>query len=95
MVHEIIEPSELWHQRLAQSHYRALPIARKTVSRLPEIKAKHEGVCKVCAQGKNAKNTFPSSESKAKGILEIVHSNVCRPMSSSSLRGYVLCFLYK
>ena len=32
---------------------------------------------------------FPSSESKAKGILEIVHLNVCGPLSSSSLSGYV------
>ena len=40
-------------------------------------------------EGKNTKNTFPSSESKAKGILEIIHSDVCSPMSSSSLSGYV------
>ena len=40
-------------------------------------------------KGKNTKKTFPSSESKAKGILEIIHSNVCGPMSSSSLSGYV------
>ena len=32
---------------------------------------------------------FPSSESKAKGILEILHSDVCGPMSSNSLSGYV------
>ena len=42
-----------------------------------------------CVKGKNTKKTFPSSERKAKGILEIIHSNVCGPMSSSSLRGYV------
>ena len=70
-------------------HYIALPMASKAVSGLPEIQAKHEGICKGCAQRKNAKKTFPSSESKAKGILEIVHSNACGPMSSSSLRGYV------
>ena len=38
---------------------------------------------------KNTKKAFPSSESKAKGILEIIHSDVCGPMSSSSLNGYV------
>ena len=38
---------------------------------------------------KEHKKTFPSSESKEKGILEIIHSDVCDPMSSSSLRGYV------
>ena len=40
-------------------------------------------------KGKNTKNTFSSSESKAKGILEIIHSEVCGLMSSSSLRRYV------
>ena len=34
------------------------------------------------------KEDIPSSESKAKGILEIIHSNVCGPMSSKSLSGY-------
>ena len=31
MVHESMEPSELWHTRLVHVHYRALPIARKSV----------------------------------------------------------------
>lgn len=89
LVHDSMEPSELWYRRLAHVHYRALPIARKTVSGLPEIQTKHEGICKGCAQGNNVKKAFPSSESKAKGILEIVHSDVCNPMSSSSLSRYV------
>ena len=70
-------------------HYRALPLARKDVEGLPKIQAKHEGVCKGCAKEKNTKNSFPSNESKAKGILEIIHSDVCGPMSSSSLSAYV------
>ena len=41
------------------------------------------------AKGKNTNKTFPSSESKAKGILEIIHSDVCGQMSSSSVSGYV------
>jgi hypothetical protein len=46
-------------------------------------------VCKGCAQGKNIKNPFPKSDSKAEEILELIHSNVCGPMSSTSLSGYV------
>ena len=65
-------------------HYRPL-----VVEGFPEIEAKHEGVCKGCAKGKNTKKTFPSRESKEKGILEIIHSDVCGPMSSISLSGYV------
>ena len=39
--------------------------------------------------GKNNKKTFPSSESEEKGILDIIHSYVCGPVSSISLSGYV------
>ena len=92
LVHDSIEPSELWHRKLADVHYRALPIASKAVSGLPEIQRKHKGVCKGSAQGSNIKKAFPNNESKAKGILEIVHSDVCGPMSSSSLRGMYIMF---
>ena len=37
LVHDSIEPSEPWHQRLAHVHYRELPSASKGVSRIPEI----------------------------------------------------------
>ena len=89
LVHDSGEPNEIWHRRLAHVHYRALPPASKDVEGLPEIQIKHDDVCKGCAKGKNIKKTFPSSESKEKGILEIIHSDVCGPMSSSSLSGYV------
>jgi transposase InsO family protein len=32
---------------------------------------------------------FPSSDIKAKGFLDIVHSNMCGPMKTTSLSGYV------
>ena len=70
LVHDSVEPNELLHRRLAHEHYRALPLARKVVEGLPKFQEKHDGVCKGCAKGKNTKKTFPSSESKAKGILE-------------------------
>ena len=89
LVHDLVEPNELWHRRLSHVHYRTLPLASKAVEGLLEMYTKHEGVRKGCAKGKNTKNKFPSSESKEKRILEIIHSDVCGPMSSSSLSGYV------
>ena len=68
-----INPSELWHRRLAHVHYKALPIVSKVVIGLPEIQIEHEGVCKGCAQGNNTKNPYPKSDGKAKGILDIIH----------------------
>ena len=84
-----VEPSEIWHRMLTRVHYRTQPLARKTLEGLLEIQEKHEGVSKGCGKGKNTRKTFPSSESKAEGILEIIHSDVCSSMSSSSLSGYV------
>ena len=80
---------ELWHIILAQINYKSLPYVSKVITGLPELKVDHEGVCKGCAQGKNIKNPFPKSDNKAKGILELVHSDVCSPMPSTSLREYV------
>ena len=31
LIHNTIEPNEIWHRRLAHVHYRALPIASKVV----------------------------------------------------------------
>jgi transposase InsO family protein len=49
----------------------------------------HEDICKGCAQGKNVKKPFPSSDSKAKGVLDIIHLDMCGPMSTTSLSMYV------
>ena len=39
LIHDIVEPNEFWHRRLAHVHYRALPIARKDVEGLLEFQA--------------------------------------------------------
>ena len=88
LVHEITSSSELWHRRLAHINYRALPYVSKVVTSLPYMKIDHEGTCKWCARGKNIKNQFPKSETMTKGTLELIHSNVCGPMPSTSLSGY-------
>ena len=43
-VHESTDPSELWHRRF--SHIKALPHVKKVVMGLPDMKIKHEGICK-------------------------------------------------
>jgi hypothetical protein len=44
-------------------------------------------MCRGCAIDKNAKATFPSNESRSKGILDIIHSYVCGPMLVASVQG--------
>ena len=84
-----ISPCELWHRILAHVNYKTLTIVRKVVTGPPEIQINYEGVCKGCAQGKNTNNPFASSNNKPKGVLDIVYSYVCKPMSDISLNGYV------
>jgi hypothetical protein len=59
------------------------------VTGLPEIQVNHEGICKGCTQGKHMKKPFPISNSKAKGDLDIIHSDVCGLMSTTPLSEYV------
>jgi transposase InsO family protein len=89
LTHSTESPCELWHRRLAHINYKSLPYVSKVVTGLPELKVDHEGVCKGCAQGKNINNPFPKRDSKAEGILELVHSDVCGPIASTSLSEYV------
>jgi hypothetical protein len=45
--------------------------------------------------GKFSKASFPSSDSRSAGILDLVHTDVCGPMSQKSLSGceYYLTFI--
>jgi hypothetical protein len=58
---------------------------------MPSISLSKNEICKRCMLGKNINKEFPSSDNRAQGILDIVHSYVCGPMSSPSLSG---CLYY-
>jgi transposase InsO family protein len=93
-VHNSVRYSELWHQRLAHIKYRVLPVLRKMVTCPPDIQVEHDGVCKGCTLGKNVKGIFTSSDSRSKGILDIIHSYVCRKMTVPSLGNFVYYVLF-
>ena len=84
-VHNSVSSTELWHQGLAHINYRALPVLRKMVIGLQNIQVECDGVCKGCALDKNTKVSFTSSDSRSKGVLDIIHSDVCGQMTVSSL----------
>jgi len=46
-------------------------------------------VCKGCALGKNSRKKFPNSNSRAEGILDIIHSNVCGNMSTPAIGNFL------
>jgi transposase InsO family protein len=89
MTHAIKSPCELWHRKLSHINYKALPYICKAVTGLPELKVDHEVIWNGCAQGKNIKNPFSKRDNKAERVLELIHADVCGPMPSSSMSGYV------
>jgi len=85
LVHDSTTLSELWHRRFAHLYYRALPALPKMVTGILKLQVEHDGVCRGCALGKNVKGAFPSSDSRSKGILDLIHSDVCGPMTVESI----------
>ena len=61
---------------------------------MPEVSPKHDGICKGCALGKNTKKSFSRSKNRSKGILDLIHSDICGPMSSPSLSGCLYYVLF-
>jgi hypothetical protein len=43
-------------------------------------------MCKGCALGNNAKDAFPSYEGRSKGIVDLIHLEVCGLMSVASIQ---------
>ena len=76
-------------------HYRAFPILRERVIGLPEFSNEQQGVCRGCALGEHAKAVFPSNKHRVKEILDLIHLNVCGPMSVASTLGgsYYVSFI--
>jgi hypothetical protein len=88
MTHAIENPYELWHRRLANINYKALPYICKAVTGLQELKVDHKGVCNGCAQGKNIKNPFFSEERQQSRRSPRTHSFKC-VWPNAIISGYV------
>jgi hypothetical protein len=85
---------EIWHRRMGHLHHGALRILRDITTGLPDFSIEQYDVCRGCAMGKYAKAPFPASDSRSAGILDLIHSNVSRRMSSPSLSGYLYYVLF-
>jgi hypothetical protein len=94
LVHKTVNLCELWHRRFGRLHYGALPKLQNSVIGMPDILNDHDGVFTGCVLGKNVKGSFPNSSRRSKGILDLVHSNICGLMSTQSLSGYLYYVLF-
>lgn len=89
LVHTEINPCELWHRRFGHLHFKILLTLNSIVDGIPNIKEDHEGIYKGSELGNNTKKPFGSSSSWSKEILDVIHSDVCGPMTIKSLGGNI------
>lgn len=83
----------LWHQRMAHLNFEDLNKLSESTG--VKVENKDKVVCISCMEGKQTRNPFPSEGSRAKGLLELIHSDVCGPIEVKSLGGacYFVTFI--
>jgi len=77
LVHDNISLSDVLHEIISHLQYKALPTLQNMVIGFLELPIEHDGICRGSALGMNVKETFIGNENKSKGILNLIHSNVC------------------
>jgi hypothetical protein len=84
---QLTEEPWLWHARFGHLGYYALGRLGRTVCGLPHIK--HAGeLCDSCLAGKQRRLPFPKAvKYKAADALEIVHGDLCGPITPATHGG--------
>lgn len=87
-------PAVLWHRRLGHINVKAMNILKKYSTSGINYNDTLNEICIPCVQGKLAKRPFNKSKSKTKNKLELIHTDLCGPMSTHSWGGalYLLTF---
>ncbi|XP_074378095.1 uncharacterized protein LOC141719617 [Apium graveolens] len=82
---------ELWHERNGHLSYRGLKILHdnKMVIGLPRIEDTTK-TCVDCFEGKQQRKAIPKQSMwRAKEVLELIHSDICGPISPASSSDFV------
>jgi hypothetical protein len=82
------EGATLWHQRFGHLNMVSLKKLENMVNgmNLKEVPLHH--VCEACIESKHQRTSFSKDEaSRASKLLELVHSDVCGPMKTTSRGG--------
>lgn len=92
----IASESCLWHKRLGHVNFDALKLLerKKMVEGLPIVITIND-VCSACQLGKLSQTPFPSNQTwRATEKLQLVHTDVCGPMSTLSCNGSKFFLLF-
>ena len=89
-----ISQSDLWHQRLAHANYEVIcDLLTETIGGPDQKIRLPSKVCDSCEKGKSKCLPFPPLTSRAKHVLDLVHSDLDE-MSSASINRYIYTTTY-
>lgn len=88
---------KLWHERYGHLSHRGMKTlqSKEMVRGLPAFDTQ-SFTCSDCLVGKQSRNPIPKKSTwRAKETLELLHSDICGPISPTSSNGkrYILCFI--
>ena len=83
------EKAILWHKRLGHTSSTKLSEMKEKnlVKGLENCVFDKMSICEACIKGKHNRKAFPTSETRSTRLLEIIHCDVCGPMSNVSHGG--------
>ena len=85
---------ERWHRVLGHVNFRYLDMICKQqlLTGVPNELESEFMKCKTCIENKMHNLPFNNNRTKAKDILEIIHTDVCGPFNTTGLR--IFCLFY-
>jgi len=91
------ETVDLWHQRLSHVSFSKLNMMmrRSALKGLPQLEVRIDAICAGCQYGKAHQLPYEESKWRAKGPLELIHSDVFGPVKQASVSGlkYMVTFI--
>lgn len=91
------ETADLWHLRLSHVSYSKLSVMmeKSMLKSLPKLSVRTDVICAGCQYGKAHQLSYEESKYKAKEPLELIHSDVFRPVKQGSVgrMKYMLTFI--
>ncbi|KAK1423983.1 hypothetical protein QVD17_19294 [Tagetes erecta] len=95
LMSKLHEDSWLWHARMGHLNFKSLQKLSRMVLDLPRIHLENK-VCESCMVGKQTSKPFAVKASyRATQLLELVHGDLCGPITPSTMRGnrYILVLI--
>jgi len=90
------EGAMFWHERFGHFNMASLKELDAMVDGMNLKKMSLHQICEGCIKGKHQRTSFPKDgATRASQLLEIVHTDVCGPMRTTSHGGtrYILTFI--